>query len=193
MIELYRLPIKYSIKYKLCVVMHAAVSCQCSGYIREVVTPLLSLTGRIRLKAAAGDLYDVPRTGTVFSERTFSVAGQQQWNALLPDIRNTIDRVAFKRTLNSLFKTCLECNALTVGDLYINLSILFHILCYLSYFMHVRRSWPIGVKKRHINCFFRRNATLCISPYAIVMCVCVCVCVCVCLCRVCGPQENGFR
>ena len=43
----------------------------------------------------------------------------------------------------------------------------------------------------------RRNATHCISPYAIVMCVCVCVClsvgVCVCVCRVCGPQENCLR
>ena len=42
---------------------------------------------------------------------------------------------------------------------------------------------------------FRRNATHCISPYAIVMCVCVCVClcvsVCVCLCvcvSVCMPR-----
>ena len=50
---------------------------------------------------------------------------------------------------------------------------------------------------------FRRNATHCISPYAIVKCVCVsvcvsvcvclCVCVSVCVCRVCGPQENGLR
>ena len=44
---------------------------------------------------------------------------------------------------------------------------------------------------------FRRNATHCISPYAIVVCVCVCVCVClyvcVCVCRVCGRQKNGLR
>ena len=29
---------------------------------------------------------------------------------------------------------------------------------------------------------FRRNATHCISPYAIVVCVCVCLCVCVLVC-----------
>ena len=46
---------------------------------------------------------------------------------------------------------------------------------------------------------FRRNATHCISPYAIVKCVCVCVrvcvcvCVCMCVCRAWGPQENGLR
>ena len=44
---------------------------------------------------------------------------------------------------------------------------------------------------KFIHVLFRRNATHCISLYAIVMCVCVCVCVCV--CRVCGPQENGLR
>ena len=33
-----------------------------------------------------------------------------------------------------------------------------------------------------VSAIFRRNATHCISPYAIVVCVWVCVCVCVCLC-----------
>ena len=43
----------------------------------------------------------------------------------------------------------------------------------------------------------RRNATHCISPYAIVVCVCVCVsvclCVCVCVCRVYETQKSGLR
>ena len=41
------------------------------------------------------------------------------------------------------------------------------------------------------DCVFKRNATYCISPYSIVMCVCVCLFVCV--CRDCRPQENGLR
>ena len=36
---------------------------------------------------------------------------------------------------------------------------------------------------------FRRHATHCISPYAIVVCLRVCLCVC----HICGPQENGLR
>ena len=36
---------------------------------------------------------------------------------------------------------------------------------------------------------FRRNATHCISPYAIVVCECVCMCVCVCVCvSICMPR-----
>ena len=39
---------------------------------------------------------------------------------------------------------------------------------------------------------FRRNATHCISPYAIDLCVCVSVCVsvCLCVCRVCERHET---
>ena len=71
-----------------------------------------------------------------------------------------------------------------------------------------RMSTSIKVILEHFSLsltIFRRNATHCISPYAIVMCVCVCVSVCVCLCvcvsvcvsvcvcHVCGYQENGAR
>ena len=40
---------------------------------------------------------------------------------------------------------------------------------------------------------FRQNATHCILPYAVVVCLCLSVCVCVSVCRVCGRQENGLR
>ena len=51
----------------------------------------------------------------------------------------------------------------------------YYYYCYYNYFIII----------------FRRNATHCISPYAIVMCVCVCVCLyvrlCLCVC-VCMPR-----
>ena len=33
-----------------------------------------------------------------------------------------------------------------------------------------------------VSIIIKRNATHCISPYAIVVCVCMCMCLCVCLC-----------
>ena len=46
--------------------------------------------------------------------------------------------------------------------------------------------WDVQLAKSMLkDCsVIRRNATHCVSPYAIVVCVCVCVfvCVCVCLC-----------
>ena len=103
MMKLHWLPIEHRVKFKLYLIMHAAVSGQCPDYIREVVTPLAMLPERNRLRAAANGLYDVPRTRTMFGQREFSVAGPQQWNYLPSDIRDITDRAAFKRALKSNF------------------------------------------------------------------------------------------
>ena len=83
--------------------MHAAVSGQCTDYIREVVTLLAMLPGRNRLRASTNGLYDVPRTRTIFGQRAFSMAGPQQWNDLPSDIRDITVHAAFKRALKSHF------------------------------------------------------------------------------------------
>ena len=83
--------------------MHAAVSGQCSDYIREVVTPSAMLSGRNMPRAAANGLYDVSRTRTIVEQRAFYVAGPQQWNDLPSDIRDITDHAAFRRALKSHF------------------------------------------------------------------------------------------
>ena len=72
MMKLHWLPIQHRVKFKLCLMMHAAVSGQCSDYIHEVVTPLAMLPARNRRQATANGLYDVPRTRTIFGQRAFS-------------------------------------------------------------------------------------------------------------------------
>ena len=103
MMELHWLPIEHRVKFKLCLIMHAAVSGQCPDYIREIVTPLAMIPGRNRFRAEANGLDDVPRTRTMFGQRAFSVAGQRQWNDLPSDIREITDRAAYKRALKSHF------------------------------------------------------------------------------------------
>ena len=44
--ELHWLPIKYRINFKLCLMMHAAVTGQCQQYIRDIVHRLSALSGR---------------------------------------------------------------------------------------------------------------------------------------------------
>ena len=65
---------------------------------------------------------------------------------------------------------------------------------------HRTESDTYTVRPKMFQCvvlIFKRNATHCISPYAIDVClcvsVCVCVCVSVCACHVCERQENGLR
>ena len=41
---------------------------------------------------------------------------------------------------------------------------------------------PISRNQDCLSLIFRRNATHCVSPIAIDMCVCVCVYLCVCIC-----------
>ena len=40
----------------------------------------------------------------------------------------------------------------------------------------------VSSQKRRADSVFMRNATHCIMPYAVVMCLCVCVSVCLCVC-----------
>ena len=101
MMELHWLPIEHRVKFKLCLIMHAAVSGQCPDYIRGAVTPLAMLPGRNRFRAAANGLYDVPQTRTIFGQRAFSVAGPQQWIDLSSHIEDNTDLAAFKRALKS--------------------------------------------------------------------------------------------
>ena len=63
------LPIRYRINFKLCLMMHAAVTGQCPQYIRDIVHPLPTLSGRNRLRAAASGQFNISRTITVFGER----------------------------------------------------------------------------------------------------------------------------
>ena len=108
--KLYWLPIKYRINFKICLMMHAAVTGQCPQYIRDIVHPLSILPGRTRLRAAASGEFDIPRTRTVFGERAFSVAGLREWNTLLQDITDITNREAFKRDLKTYyFKLAYDC------------------------------------------------------------------------------------
>ena len=103
MVNLHWLTIEHRIKFKLCLIMHTAMSGQCPDYIRGAVIQLAMLPGWNRLRTAANRLYDVPRTRTMFWQRAFPVAGPRQWNDLPSDIREITDRAAFKRALKSHF------------------------------------------------------------------------------------------
>ena len=101
--KLHWLAIKYRITFKLCLMMHAAVTVQCPQYIRDIVHHLSTLPERNRLRAAARGQFDIPRTRTVFGERSFSVAGPREWNTLPQDITDVTNREAFKRALKTYY------------------------------------------------------------------------------------------
>ena len=47
--------------------------------------------------------YDIPRTGTKFGDRSFSVAGPREWNVLPVDISNITDLSSLNRVIKIHF------------------------------------------------------------------------------------------
>ena len=73
--SLHWLPIKFRIRYKLYILMHAAVNNRSPEYINKLLVPVSTLPGRERLRSSTSGVFDVPVTKTQFGRRAFSVAG----------------------------------------------------------------------------------------------------------------------
>ena len=86
--ELHWLQIKQHITYKLCVMMHSAVSGVAPSYIKDMLTSVADIPGRGRWRSAASGSFDVPRVRTRIGSQAFSVAGSRAWNSLHVEIRN---------------------------------------------------------------------------------------------------------
>ena len=101
--SLHWLPIAYRIRFKLCVLMHGVHNGTSPSYLSDTTTPIASLPGHRRLRAAMTTDYDIPHTRTKFADRAFSVAGPREWNNLSADIRNITDLSLFKRAIKTHF------------------------------------------------------------------------------------------
>ena len=71
--ELHWLPIVYRIKYKLCVMMHAAVNNRSPAYITDTLVPTSSLHHRERLRSHESGGCKVPRVRTEYERRAVSL------------------------------------------------------------------------------------------------------------------------
>ena len=99
--SLHWLPIKFRIRYKLCILMHAAVNNHSPEYINKLLVPVSTLPGRERLRSSTSRAFVVPVTKTQFSRRDFLVAGPAAWNELPTKLRCTTDIDHFKRALKA--------------------------------------------------------------------------------------------
>jgi len=91
-IELYWLPIRARVHFKLCV---RALKGQSPSYVAEQLQPVT--TRHPGLRSADNNALLVPRTSLKFGERAFSVAGPAAWNSLSKDIPTTSSTPAFKK------------------------------------------------------------------------------------------------
>jgi len=74
-VRLRQLPVEARIRYKLCLLMHMVHTGRCPRYLKDVLHPVSSSSGRSGLRSATTAQYVKPRLRTVFGERAFSFAG----------------------------------------------------------------------------------------------------------------------
>ena len=73
--QLHWLPVKFRAIYKLFLLVHAVHVGRCPDYIADLVIQTYSLSGRDRLRSAAGNRFELPAIHHKFGERAFSHAG----------------------------------------------------------------------------------------------------------------------
>jgi hypothetical protein len=99
--QLHWMPIRYRIKYKLCVLMHGVTVHQSPSYITDIVTATSDIPTKAKLRSATNGSFAVPRTRTEFGKRAFSVAGPKQWNKLPVSVRSISNTETFKAKLKT--------------------------------------------------------------------------------------------
>jgi len=80
--QLHWLPVEARIRYKMCLLMHMVHTGRCPPYVKDVLHPVSSSSGRSGLRSATTAQYVKPRLRTAFGERAFSLAGSKSWNDL---------------------------------------------------------------------------------------------------------------
>ena len=104
--DIHWLPVRFRIKFKLRVIMHAAVSVTSSDYIKYLLTPTIEIPGRSRLRSAVAGDFCVPKFNLEFGRRAFSLAGPMECNALPVSVRNIKDKTSFRKALRLVKLAC---------------------------------------------------------------------------------------
>ena len=75
-------PIKFSIVYKLCVLMHLVRVGRSHAYLSDMMTSVADLPGRERLRSSSNFRYELPQFETKVQRAEFFVLGPKAWNSL---------------------------------------------------------------------------------------------------------------
>jgi hypothetical protein len=99
--QLHWLPVKFRIKYKLCLTMHLIHTKQCPDYLENTVWLTSESATREGLRSSDTLSYRKPRLRTTFGERAFSYAGPAEWNSLPLYIQSNPNTATFKKQLKT--------------------------------------------------------------------------------------------
>jgi len=99
--QLHWLPVKLSITYKLCLMMHLVHTKQSPEYMQEIVTLTADSASRPGLRSGDSLSFNKPRTRTKLGERAFAFSGPAAWNCLPNNLQCINNTACFKRHLKT--------------------------------------------------------------------------------------------
>ena len=106
--SLHWLPVKFSITFKLCVLVQIG---RAPAYLSDMVTATADLSGQGRLRSMNTFRYELPLLKCKFGERSFSYAGPKAWNYLSFGLQELTDSCTFKKQLKLI---CLHSHTLPI-------------------------------------------------------------------------------
>jgi len=103
LIQLQWLPVSYTVKFKLCCLIHAMYYGRSLTYLTEAIEAVSTSKSHYGLCSSSTSLmyYSLPQLCKRFGERSFSHAGPATWNTLPDNIRTVADPVRFQKLLKS--------------------------------------------------------------------------------------------
>ena len=101
LLQLYWLPIRWRVQFKLWCFMHAVVTGRSPAYLGSIVQR--ATQSRSGLRPSSFD-FSVPKTRTKFGQRAFSYAGPSTWNTLPRNICETVESASFTKLLKTHYR-----------------------------------------------------------------------------------------
>ena len=84
--------------------VHRCLYGDAPAYVVDLIMTSAAATGRAGLRSTASGAVAVPRTTSLFGDRSFAAAGPRAWNKLPPPpLRHVHSATTFKRQLKTFF------------------------------------------------------------------------------------------
>ena len=99
--SLHWLPIKHRVTFKLCSLVHLALSNKSPSYRKTLLIPVSSLNGRSSLRSASDNKFAIPSSRLRIRDRAFSIAGPRAWNSLPSSLRHIENTLIFKKKIKA--------------------------------------------------------------------------------------------
>ena len=106
--QLHWLRVPQRVQYKCCLLVYKAMNGLAPTYISNYCTRVTGAERRSSLRSTSHNNLIVPRSKTLFGDRSFSVAGPRAWNSLPDNVKTSPSIDTFKKRQNSFVSRVVQ-------------------------------------------------------------------------------------